>query len=164
MDFKRLFSRIMITSFVSTFVCGTSLLMCGMAFDEDIAKLIREQDAIYEKFMESDEFSTHFKQEFSRLSKEYNNGTIDYEEYEKQVTYLQSIENAKQVLNNSSHELKSEVEKIDNKIITTKEKQESSAFAKASLIGTIGFGAVGVASTIPYAVMEVLDDSNSPSY
>ena len=164
MKIKRLFARMMVTNLIAACFCGTTLLMCGMVNSEDTRILEDKQEAIYEKFMESDEFSLSFKQEFNKLSNAYENGDISYEEFEKNVKYLNSVENAKKVLENSNHELKSDAEKINSELKALEEKQNSSIFAKTSLIGTATFGGIGIASTVTYAAMDIFGKEDECNY
>ena len=67
-------------------------------------------------FMASDEFSEEFKQQFATVADDYVDGTINYEQFEQQLGYLQSKENAKMLLENYNSELKDDIISIDNEI------------------------------------------------
>ena len=107
-------------------------------YDKDIRVLDDEQTAIYEEFMASEEFSDSFKEEFTKVSNDYANGLITYEEFDEKVTHLNSVKYAQEVLANSNDtELKAQVEVIDQK------KEERREEYNSSIVPTLSRGAVG---------------------
>lgn len=141
---------------------GLPGMIAGKGYDRDISKLDKEQDAIYEQFMSSDEFSDSFKAEFTKISNDYANGVIDYEKFNKQVEYLNSVKYAQEVLKNSNNsELKTQVESIDKQKQERTDEFNSSLVTKASLTGVTICGAASFASIVAFGVYgakEIGDD------
>ena len=115
------------------------------AYDKDIRLLDNEQTAIYEQFMASEEFSDSFKEEFTKLSNDYANGLIDYDEFDKKVKHLNSVEYAQEVLESSNNtEFKEQVEEIEQKKEERREEYNSSIAPNVSL----GAMSIGVSASI----------------
>ena len=143
-----------------TFVSILPGKLARMIYDKDISELDNEQNAIYEQFMASEEFSDSFKAEFTKVTNDYTNGVISYEEFEEKVKYLNSVKYAQNVLASSKNEeLKAKVEVIDQKKEERSEKYNSNLVTKLSL-GAMGVGTVAsVGSTIASIVYTIKEDN-----
>ena len=118
-------------------------------YDKDIRELDDKQNAIYEEYMESEEFSDTFKQEFTKISNDYANGLISYEEFEEKVKHLNSVKYAQEVLANSNDtELKVQAEEIDKKKEERREEYNSSVVPKLSASAVCA----GVAATVGFTI------------
>lgn len=128
-------------------------------YDKDIRVLDNEQNAIYEQFMASEEFSDSFKAEFTKISNDYANGLISYEEFEEKVKHLNSVKYAQEVLASSSNtELKTQSEVIDQKKEERREEFNSNLVTKLSL-GAVGIGtAACVGFTIASGAYSIKED------
>lgn len=134
---KRLIAqRIALGSFLAMGISMSAGIINSGFYRNDINDLIKEQDVIYQEFMDTAEFTTHFKEGFTKISNDYTNGVISYNEFEAKLAYLNSIENAQNILKSSNHELKAEVEKLDKQIQARREKYTSSVVPIGSLAVT----------------------------
>lgn len=134
---KRLIAeRIAFGSFLAMAISISTGIINSGFYRSDINDLIKEQDVIYQEFMDTAEFDTHFKEEFTKISNDYTNGVISYDEFEAKLAYLNSVENAQNVLKSSNHELKAEVEELDEQIQARGEKYSSSVIPIGSLAVT----------------------------
>ena len=144
------------------FVAGAASSLPGMfardSYDNDIRKLDDKQNAVYEQFMESEEFSDSFKEDFTKISDDYTSGKISYEEFDERVKHLNSVEYAQEVLESSNNnEFKSQVEVIDQKKEERREKYNSNIVPKISL-GAVGTGMAAcigaLISSVVYGIKE----------
>ncbi|MBQ7797894.1 MAG: hypothetical protein IJ371_02095 [Clostridia bacterium] len=127
-------------------------------YDNDIRELDNKQNAIYEQFMTCEEFSDSFKAEFTKISDDYANGVISYEEFDEKVKHLNSVKYAQEVLASSNNtELKSQVEVIDKQKQARTEKYQSNPIVDAGLIGLVGIGSASIGSMIASTVYGVKD-------
>ena len=118
-------------------------------YDKDIRELTDDQNAIYEKFMASDEFSNSFKAEFTKVSNDYANGLISYEEFDEKVNHLNSVKYAQEVLASSNNtELKAQVEEIEQQKEERREEYNSSVVPKLSASAVCA----GVAATVGFTI------------
>ena len=154
----------LIASMIAMYCCAGAVLavLPGMIarnfYDKDIRELNDEQTAIYEKFMESDEFGNSFKKEFTKISNDYANGLITYEEFDEKVKHLNSVKYAQEVLENSNNtRLKAQAEVIDQKKKDRLEKYQSNPVVNGGLIGLVGFGTATMSSIIASAVYSIKD-------
>ncbi|MFQ6723913.1 MAG: hypothetical protein ACLRFE_01080 [Clostridia bacterium] len=130
-------------------------------YDKDIRELSDEQNAIYEEFMACDEFSDSFKAEFTKVSNDYANGLMSYEEFEEKIQYLNSYENARKVLDNSTSKLKIQVEDIDKQKQERADKYSSNIAVDLSLGCVIVGGAasfIASTSTMIYSLKESTEE------
>jgi len=127
-------------------------------YKKDIKELDNEQNAIYEQFMASEEFSDSFKQEFTKTSNDYANGLITYEEFDKKVKHLNSVEYAQKVLATSNNSLKAQAEVIDQKKEERREEYLSNPVVDISLgamlAGTAASAGFIIASGV-YGIKEI---------
>lgn len=115
-------------------------------YNKDIRVLDNEQSAIYEQFMASEEFGDNFKAEFTKVSNDYANGLISYEEFDEKVKYLNSVKYAQEVLSSSNNSLKSQAEEIEQKKEERREEYSSNPVVNISLGGVIAGGTASIAS------------------
>ena len=142
---KRLIARrILIGSFFAMAISGVIGMVSTSIYENNLADLEKEQNAIYEQFMESDEFSDSFKKEFTKIANDYTEGKINYDTFDEKIKYLQSVENAKVILENSNHELKSDAQSITDKIEDCKQEYQSNIIPDV----TLGVMSAGLISTM----------------
>jgi len=148
----------LIAGMIATWCFGFALfstvpgIMVRYYYDNDISELNDEQTAIYEKFMASEEFSDTFKTEFTKASNDYANGLISYEEFDKKVKHLNSVEYAQKVLETSNNSLKAQAEEINQKKEERREEHNSNIVSKVS-IGAVG---TGVAATMGFTIASMV--------
>ncbi len=135
---KRIIAAHIAAGFFATMVISASPTVIERTkYDTDIKELTDDQNAIYEQFMASEEFSDGFKTEFTKVSNDYANGLIDYEEFDEKVKHLNSVEYAQKVVENSNNtEVKAKIEEID------KQKQERLDKYESNVIKNIGIAGV----------------------
>ena len=151
---KRLIAGMIATyCFVFAVISTLPSIIARNFYDKDIRALDNEQNAIYEQFMASEEFSDSFKAEFTKASNDYANGVITYEEFDEKVKHLNSVEYAKKVLASSNNaELKTQAEEIDQKKEERREKYNSSIVPKLST----GAVCAGVAATVGFTIASMV--------
>ena len=136
--------RILLGSFFAMAISGVIGMVSTSIYDNDLADLEKEQNAIYEQFMASEEFSNSFKNEFTKMANDYTEGKINYDTFDEKIKYLQSVENAKAILENSNHELKDDAQAITDKIEDCKQEYQSNIIPDAAL----GIMSAGLISTM----------------
>ena len=135
-------TNIMIGCFTAMVLSSAPTMIVRAGCDKDIRVLDDKQNAIYEQFMACEEFSDSFKQEFTKVSNDYANGVITYEEFDKKVQHLNSIKYAKEVLESSNNtELKEKVEDIKQ------QKKERAEEFNSNVIKNISTGATLTSAT-----------------
>lgn len=135
-------TNIMIGCFAAMVLSSAPAMIMRSGCDKDIRVLDDKQNAIYEQFMACEEFSDSFKQEFTKVSNDYANGVITYEEFDKKVQHLNSIKYAKEVLESSNNtELKEKVEDIKQ------QKQERAEKFNSNVVANISTGATLTSAT-----------------
>ena len=160
---KRLIAaQIAMYCFCATAVSMVPVLCARPNYDADIKALNNEQNKIYEQFMACEEFSNSFKAMFTKLSNDYANGLITYEEFNEKVDYLNSVKYAQDVLKNSNNSLKAAAEKIEQNKKDRTDEFHSSIAVNLSLAG-LGVGsAVTIAATtatMVYALKENAEEN-----
>ncbi len=140
---KRLIAhQIMIGCFAAMVISSAPTMIVRAGYDKDIRVLDDKQNAIYQQFMACEEFSDSFKQEFTKVSNDYANGVISYEDFDKKVQHLNSIKYAKEVLESSNNtEFKEKVEDIKQ------QKQERAEEFTSNVIKNISTSAVLTSAT-----------------
>ena len=158
---KRLIAnQIVLGCFIAMTISAVPGLIVSKFYARDISKLDNQQNAIYEKFMACDEFSDAFKSEFTKVSNDYANGVIDYEEFDKKVKHLNSIKYSQEVLESSNNiQLKTEVENIDKQKQERTEKHSSSTISNLSLGGVVSSG-VGVFASLIASMIYLSKECN----
>ena len=122
-------------------------------YDKDIRELTDDQNAIYEKFMACNEFSETFKAEFTKVSNDYANGLISYEEFDEKVNHLNSVKYAQEVLASSNNtEIKAQVEEIEQQKEERREEYSSSVVPKLSASAVCA----GVAATMGFTIASMV--------
>ena len=149
-------SRIVMFFLLATMVSVLPGAIARKIYSTDISKLDDKLNAIYEKFMASEEFSDSFKAEFTKISQDYANGLIDYEEFDKKIKHLNSVKYAQEVLANSNNtKLKTQVESINQQKQERTKKYGSNVAVNLSL-GGVATGSVSlIASTIATMVYTI---------
>ncbi|MBQ7797893.1 MAG: hypothetical protein IJ371_02090 [Clostridia bacterium] len=140
--------RILLGSSLALAIGFTSGMMSSTIHQNKIDSLRKEQDKMYEQYMQSDEFETHASSQVVKLAEFYHEGQITFEDFKVGLEKIYSTENADKLLEGSSHELKADIEHIEDKITETNQKFASSAIN----IGSIGLFGAGVAAAIPSAI------------
>ena len=146
-------TNIMIGCFAAMVLSSAPTMIMRAGCDKDIRVLDDKQNAIYEQFMACEEFSDSFKQEFTKVSNDYANGIIDYEEFDKKVQHLNSIKYAKEVLESSNNtELKEKVEDIKQQKQARAEEFDSNVIKNISTGATLT-SATGVMGSLLAAMI-----------
>lgn len=131
---KRLIAqRIAIGSILAMAISWGTGAINSTIYNNDIDNLINEQEVIYQEFMTSSEFTTHFKEGFTKISNDYTHGVITYDEFEARLAYLNSVKNAQNVLKTSNSGLKTEIKKLDEQMELRRKKYSSSVINNASV-------------------------------
>ena len=147
---KRLIAdSIAIYSFMAMLVSVIPGLFVKGFYDKDIKVLDDKKTEIYEQFMACEEFSDSFKEEFTKVSNDYANGLISYEEFDEKVKHLNSIKYAQEVLESSNNtELKAQVETINNQKQDRTDKYSSNIVPKLTVGTMASSGALAIGSII----------------
>ena len=147
---KRLIAdSIAIYSFMAMLVSVIPGLFVKGFYDKDIKVLDDKKTEIYEQFMACEEFSDNFKEEFTKVSNDYTNGLISYEEFDEKVKHLNSIKYAQEVLESSNNtELKVQVETINNQKQDRTDKYSSNIVPKLTVGTMASSGALAISSII----------------
>lgn len=160
---KRLIAG-MITMYCFVAMAASSIpgMIARTIYDKDIRELTDDQNAIYEKFMACNEFSETFKAEFTKVSNDYANGLISYEEFDKKVKHLNSVKYAQEVLASSNNtELKAQVEEIEQQKEERREEYNSNLVTNLSLGAVISGGTASFAAataTMVYSLKESAEE------
>ena len=150
--------RIVIGSIIAMELALSSSILYLNRFNNKMDTLIKKQENLYQEFIDSSQFSDHFKQEVEKISNDYTCGEISYDEFDDKLEYLTSIENSKKDSNLYNMELKSEIESLD------KQKKDLINDYKSSII-PVGSLAVALVGGMGFASGVLLqnhyDDKNS---
>ena len=147
---KRLIAKRILLGSTLAFTIGFTTGMISSTINQNkIDNLEKEQDKIYEQYMQSDEFQTYSRTELNNLADKYYFGEIDYDTFKSELDKIYSTETADKLLESSNHELKDDIKQIEHKITETNKKYNKSAVN----IGSIGLWGAGMLTALSSAIV-----------
>ncbi len=126
-------------------------------YHSTINDLSNQQNNIYKSYMKTSEFSSAIDSQIIQLADDYTSGRIDYEKFRDRLEAIFSIENAKQALNLSNSDLKSQAEDIDKLLKYEKEKHEASIIPELSASGMAIGGVSALTASMTLGGFNVYD-------
>lgn len=149
--------NVILCTMIAYFIASTPLLVASNKYRNDLINFENEKEKVYEEFMKSEEFTESFKQDVIKLSEEYLNRKISYDQYAEKLEYLKTVANAQVVLHNSDSELNNIITEIDRKIEARKRKFEDSPQGEIATGLAATAATVVLGSAISYAVYSTKD-------
>ena len=147
---KRLIAKRILLGSTLAFTIGFTTGMISSTINQNkIDRLSKEQDKMYEQYMQSDEFQAYSRIELNNLADKYYSGEIDYDTFKSELDKVYSIETAEKLLEGSTHELKDDIKQIEHKITETNQKYNKSAVN----IGSIGLLGAGILTALSSAIV-----------
>ena len=153
-------NKSIIAGYIATgFLCGALTLGAISLFTNDyyydkVNALEHSKENIIENFMQNEQFTNVWAQEFRKIADDYVARKITFEQFEAKIKHIQTIEYAQQVIENlDNNHFNKELAKIDEEISVVKQNQRDNIINPISTVGiAAGFAGCigGLATSLGY--------------